>query len=414
MRISDIGVSTMSVIKATRGLKDRLRETKGDIGNLEYKIDVQEQRVKELEQQASANTKELEDKVSENQHIVELREADIADIRTQTEAKMAVLSELLKNDPQNKVKQLNQVLIKMGSKVESLTKKVAFYQDNDVCHACKQDIHQDTKDKYISESNAQLVEFNKAIAEAEKMMGKKNEILAEAKAITDELREWENEVFKKQTEVESRQRSITEAQNKLTEMQMSSGNIDKENGRLSVLQEDLAELKKKALELVVSCDEHEAVAALLKDSGIKTQIVKKYIPVMNKFIRKYLSELDLPLNFVLDEQFNESVSSPLHQDHASFSEGQKGRIDLALLFTWREVCRLKNSVSTNVLFLDEVFSSSLTRLAKSFSHMLRYNVEDTNVIVVDHTCLGPSVISLTGNRSNQDVRFPNITTVTAP
>ncbi len=103
------------------------------------------------------------------------------------------------------------------------------------------------------------------------------------------------------------------------------------------------------------------MVGLLKDSGIKTQIVKKYLPVMNKCIRKYLALLDLPIHFILDEEFNESVSSPLHQDfsYASFSEGQKGRIDLALMFTWREVGRLKNSVSTNLLILDEVFSSSL-------------------------------------------------------
>ena len=390
----DIGVfSTMSVIakERLRGLKDRLRESKGDIGNLEYKIDLQEQRVRELEQQASANTKELEDKIAESMHIVEMREKSIAELLEQKETYAATLKELMASDPQNKVKQLNQVLIKMGSKVESLTKKVAFYQDNDVCHSCKQDIHQDTKDKYISESNNQLAEFNKAIGEAEKMMEAKKGILEQAQEASGHISAIDNDVFKRQTEIESHQRSITDAQNKLTELQMSSGNIDKENARLSVLQEDLEALKKKALELVVSCDEHEAVASLLKDSGIKTQIVKKYIPVMNKYIKKYLTELDLPLHFVLDEQFNESVSSPLHQDfsYASFSEGQKGRIDLALLFTWREVCRLKNSVSTNVLFLDEVFSGSLDETGKELLlHMLRYNIEDTNVVVVDHTLSG--------------------------
>ncbi len=128
---------------------------------------------------------------------------------------------------------------------------------------------------------------------------------------------------------------------------------------------------------------------LLKDSGIKTQVVKKYLPVMNKFIRKYLGELELPIHFILDEEFNESVSSPLHQDfsYASFSEGQKSRIDLALMFTWREVGRLKNSVSTNLLILDEVFSSSLDETGKeNLMRLLRYKLDDNQrILVVDHT-----------------------------
>ena len=112
---------------------------------------------------------------------------------------------------------------------------------------------------------------------------------------------------------------------------------------------------------------------------------------MNQYIRKFLSDLDLPIHFILDGEFNESVSSPLHQDfsYGSFSEGQKGRIDLSLLFTWRELCRLKNSVSTNILFLDEVFSSSLDDTGKELLFViLRYKLEDTNVIVVDHTLSG--------------------------
>ena len=172
---------------------------------------------------------------------------------------------------------------------------------------------------------------------------------------------------------------------------MSSGSIDKEQARLSVLQEDLQGLRSKALDLVTTVDEHEVVVGLLKDSGIKTQIVKKYLPVMNKFIRKYLGELDLPIHFVLDEQFNESVSSPLHQDfsYASFSEGQKGRIDIALMLTWRELCKLKNSVTCNLLILDEVFSGSLDEVGKEYLlHILRFQLENTNVIVVDHTLSG--------------------------
>ena len=131
------------------------------------------------------------------------------------------------------------------------------------------------------------------------------------------------------------------------------------------------------------------IVAMLKEGGIKTQIVKKYLPIMNKFIRKYLSDLDFPIHFKLDEEFSETVSSPLHQDfsYASFSEGQKARIDLALMFTWREVTKLKNSVTCNLLVLDEVFSSSLDEVGKEcLLSILRYQLsDDQRVVVIDHT-----------------------------
>ena len=135
--------------------------------------------------------------------------------------------------------------------------------------------------------------------------------------------------------------------------------------------------------------DHEVVASLLKDSGIKAQIVRKYLPAMNNFCRRYLSELELPIHFVLDEEFNESVSSPLYQDfsYESFSEGQKSRIDLALMLTWREIGKLKNSVTTNLLILDEVFSSSLDDVGKeNLLRILRFKIpDDQRVLVVDHT-----------------------------
>ena len=169
---------------------------------------------------------------------------------------------------------------------------------------------------------------------------------------------------------------------------MNSGSIDKEQGKLEVMQDDLGTLLSKKYEVMNQIADHEVVVGLLKDSGIKTQIVRKYLPVMNQLIRKYLEDLDLPIHFVLDEEFNESVSSPLHQNfsYSSFSEGQKGRIDLSLMFTWREVGKLKNSVTTNLLILDEVFSSSLDDTGKELLlAILRYKLTNTNVIVVDHT-----------------------------
>ena len=297
----------------------------------------------------------------------------------------------LTGNPEKKSKEFNKVIIKLGNKIERLNKNIAFYEDNDVCHTCNQEIQSETKEKYITESQSQVDEFTKAVDDAKKLMSTQEDALGKAREIQTQVQAIQNDVFKKQTLIDSYQKTITDAENKITELQMDSGSIDRERGKLDLLNEDLGVMKKKYIDLLSTIEDHDVVVSLLKDSGIKTQIVKKYLPVMNKFIRKYLTDLDLPIHFVLDEQFNESVSSPLHQDfsYASFSEGQKGRIDLALLFTWREVCKLKNSVSTNILFLDEVFSGSLDETGKELLlHILRYNLDNTNVIVVDHTLSG--------------------------
>ena len=390
----DIGVfSTMSVIakERLRGLKDRLRETKGDIGNLEYKIDLQEQRIKELESASAADTKQLENKIAECDGIIIKAEKDITDLTENCSLTQEEVNLLLAKDPAKKAKQFQAVIGKLGNKIERLEKNMSFYKENDECHTCGQDIPQAVKNMYISHASKETDEYTKAVEDAKKLMTSHEQTIAEAADLQKIIQEYQNAIFQKQTIVDSRQREITDCYNKLTELQMSAGNIDKEQARLSVLQEDLQALRSKALDLVTTVDEHEVVVGLLKDSGIKTQIVKKYLPVMNKFIRKYLGELDLPIHFVLDEQFNESVSSPLHQDfsYASFSEGQKGRIDIALMLTWRELCKLKNSVTCNLLILDEVFSGSLDEVGKEcLLHILRFQLENTNVIVVDHTLSG--------------------------
>ena len=390
----DIGVfSTMSVIakERARGLKENCHTVKGEIGNLEYKIDLQEQRIRELEQHSSKNITELESKIAESQALAAKQANDIESLTSDENDLKEQEAGLLKSSPEKKAKQFNSVIIKLGNKIERLNKNIAFYTDNDVCHSCNQEIQQETKDKYINKSQSEVDEMDKAVKQAQELLEEQEVTLGKVRDVQDRIRAIQNDIFKKQTLVTNYQKTVTECENKLTELENETGSIDKETGKLELMNEDLDTLKGKYASLLSALKDHDVVVGLLKDSGIKTQIVKKYLPVMNKYIRKYLGELDLPIHFTLDGEFNESVSSPLHQNfsYASFSEGQKGRIDLALLFTWREVCRLKNSVSTNILFLDEVFSGSLDEVGKELLlHMLRYNVQDTNVVVVDHTLSG--------------------------
>jgi DNA repair exonuclease SbcCD ATPase subunit len=386
--------STMSVIakERLRALREALNGTKGDVGNSEYKIDLQEQRVSELEQQGRANLKELEDKIADNKDLATKQQSEIISLAEEEEDLIKVAKGFLTGDPAKKINEFTKVIGKLGNKIERLNKNIAFYEDNTVCHACHQDIQPETKDKYINSSAEEVETYTKAIADAQELMSQQQESLTSAKELQKQVQNIQNDIFKRQTLIETYQKVITECENKITESQMDRGSVERELGKLDIMKEDLASLKKRYDDQMTQVNEYELVVGMLKDSGIKTQIVKKYLPVMNKCIRKYLTALELPLHFVLDEEFNESVSSPLHQNfsYASFSEGQKARIDLALLLTWREVCRLKNSVSVNLLLLDEVFSGSLDETGKELLlHILRYELGDnTNVLVVDHTLSG--------------------------
>ena len=386
--------STMSVIakERLRALREALNGTKGDVGNSEYKIDLQEQRVSELEQQGRANLKELEDKIADNKDLATKQQSEIISLAEEEEDLIKVAKGFLTGDPAKKINEFTKVIGKLGNKIERLNKNIAFYEDNTVCHACHQDIQPETKDKYINSSTEEVETYTKAITDAQELMSQQQESLSQAKELQKQVQVIQNDIFKRQTLIETYQKVITECENKITESQMDRGSVERELGKLDIMKEDLASLKKRYDDQMTQVNEYELVVGMLKDSGIKTQIVKKYLPVMNKCIRKYLTALELPLHFVLDEEFNESVSSPLHQNfsYASFSEGQKARIDLALLLTWREVCRLKNSVSVNLLLLDEVFSGSLDETGKELLlHILRYELGDnTNVLVVDHTLSG--------------------------
>ena len=173
----------------------------------------------------------------------------------------------------------------------------------------------------------------------------------------------------------------------MIELQTKTPSIDKETETLTQLQNDLENTTTDCSKISQTLDEYQVVSSLLKDSGIKSQIIKKYVPIFNNLINKYLHSMDFFVNFTLDEEFNEVIKSRFRDDfsYASFSEGEKQKIDLALLFTWREVARMKNSVATNLLLLDEVFDSSLdAEGTNELLKILRSLGNDTNVFVISH------------------------------
>ena len=383
--------STMGVIakERLRGLRDNLNILKGDISNLEYKRDLQLDRIRELQEQSKTAEQDLLDKIENLKKTIKkekrgrtLKQKEEQDLIQQVET-------LLKRSPEAKVDELKRVLTTLRVKMDNADKRLVFFRDNDECHHCGQPMESAMKDMAVSTAQKEGEEIRDQMKMGKSVLEEFQRDITAANVLQQKIQTIQREVFQYETLINTYTQSAQEAQEALSKVQGETQVLDKEEGKLEAIEEECEVFEKRKGDLETTSFEHELVVNLLKDSGIKTQIVKKYLPVMNKCIRKYLALLDLNIHFVLDEEFNESVSSPLHQDfsYASFSEGQKGRIDLALMFTWREVSRLKNTVSTNLLVLDEVFSSSLDEDGKEkLMALLRYRLDDNQrILVVDHT-----------------------------
>ena len=383
--------STMAVIakERLRGVKEKVHEVRGDIGNIEYKLELQRERLKELQAQSDGASAELEGKIANFNKLIKEEKGIITTHQKDETDLIEKVNTLIKRSPQKRIDDFKRVMTMMRVKIQDADNRLQFFRDNDECHTCGQPIESATKTMAVSTAQSEGDKLRKGLQEADTHMQEMDRDVREANVLQQRIQKIQQEVFKHETLISTYTQGIEDARKGLETLEGDTRAFDRESGKQEALEDELDEMNRRLKSLITTGFEHEMVVSLLKDSGIKAQVVKKYLPVMNKYIRKYLNFLDLNIHFILDEEFNESVSSPLHQDfsYASFSEGQKSRIDLALMFTWREVGRLKNSVSTNLLILDEVFSSSLDEVGKdNLLTLLRYKLDDNQrIVVVDHT-----------------------------
>ena len=383
--------STMSVLAKDRlrGVKESLSSLKNDMSSLMYKIEIQQDRIKELNDRQDDDTKELENIIDTRSVDIDKKLELIKKVQSHEENVRGLYQQVMVKKPDKKLKELQKIITKFETKIEALAKDSKFYEENDNCPVCKQDIEYALKMGIISTNLNETKKLATATQEATSHMEEYESDLRVAQSRLDHIDSLQKSIFQYETEVRGLEKELKVARDKLDSLQIDTSSIDKEEGKLEVLKEQAKDMKVRYDKLTASVKDYEMVVSLLKDSGIKAQIVKKYLPVMNKCIRNYLSQLDLDIHFTLDEEFTERVSSPLHQNfsYASFSEGQKARIDLALMLTWREIGKMKNSVTTNLLMLDEVFSSSLDEVGKDcLLTILRYKLDDSQrVVVVDHT-----------------------------
>ena len=288
---------------------------------------------------------------------------------------------------QTNIKKLEKQITTNTNLISRLEKEKTFFDSNDKCPKCTQPLpkhlkehHINESDKIIQQSSDLLVDFKDQIenlTEDLKVISDKNQSIA--------LNNWE--IKSNYSEIKNNNNVIKEIRGEIEDIRNNTHDIDCERKKLTEIATEGMTIHKRTSGLKKDKSHYDMVTSLLKDTGIKSHIIKKYLPVMNQLITKYLKELDFYVNFTLDEEFNESIKSRHRDDfsYASFSEGEKMRIDLALMFTWRSIAKLKNSANTNLLILDEVFDSSLDVAGTDeFLRIIRGGQPDTNIFVISH------------------------------
>jgi DNA repair exonuclease SbcCD ATPase subunit len=365
--------------------KEKIRSLDLKRDNIKDKISMQENFIKELEEQGKTN-------IAENQKKRDALSDEICVLIMQTEGLEDDVYGLTEEQKKltgagEKLLKLNNLKGKLSNRVATLTKEHKFFSNNRVCPTCTQNIEEDFRLNKISDVESKASELKKGYEELESSIKSEQERERQFTKLSKEITKLNNGISKNNTQISGFQRQIRDLESEVQRFTEQLANRSTENEKLtefnSSLQKTLEESSERREEVVY----HDFAYSLLKDDGVKTKIIKKYLPFINQQVNRYLQLMDFYINFTLDEEFVETVRSPIHEDfsYSSFSEGEKMRIDLALLFTWREVARVKNSVNTNLLIMDEVFDSSLDGFGTDeFLKIIRFVIKDANVFVISH------------------------------
>ena len=379
--------STMNVL-----LKGKMQQNKDDTAKTSMQIRLTEQKI-ELHKQNIEKLKQNNDElIAEYKTKIEASQKDYykwIDLQNQAQNQNTSLKEKIIDQAKitSKLKKLDNLEYQIYDKHKKIEKEIGFYHDNDNCPTCKQELHVEFKQDKITTRHEQQLELKAALIKLKEEKNKCHDRVQEIEAIQVEIdanNHGMNEYIHQIRLIENIMQSYTDSINSI---ESQTSKIDIDGNQLEVLSAELIDNINKKNQLIEQKLLHDIAANLLKDTGIKTKIIKQYIPVMNKLINKYLATMDFFVNFELNENFEEKIKSRFRDEfsYQSFSEGEKLRIDLALLFTWRAISKLRNSTSTNLLIMDEIFDSSLDNSGtEEFLKMLQSLTSDTNVFIISH------------------------------
>jgi len=386
--ILDIRIfSTMNTL-----LKEKAQETKDAIARIENqistaktKVDSQTQLIKTITEAKTDTINSILSKISANNNEILQAEGEIESILSEINTLTSSIND--KETVSEDIDKAKSIRSKLLQKIETCEHHTEFFNEHDVCPSCDQSIAEEYKESIVKDLNAKMLDNNNKIGELET-------ILTNLNAKLSKINEVAAQITNKNIELSTRNSTITLLNKQIRELEAETQRVKSDTTNIDEEKRKLKEMATEAMENITtktSLQEHrnleEVASALLKDTGIKTAIIREYLPAMNKLINKYLNAMDAYIHFELDEAFNESVKSRHRDDftYASFSEGEKMRIDLAILFTWRQIAKMKNSVNTNLLLLDEIFDSSLdTAGTDYFLNLMNQLGEHTNIFVISH------------------------------
>ena len=373
-------------------IKEKIRQIREEVKTLELKkeslfdkVEMQRNFIEELENRGNTKINVNQEKITKLDGEVDiymrenssLEESIFKYIKEQEEVTGAA----------DKLRKLGNLKGKISQKVLTITTEHKFFTENSVCPTCTQEIDETFRLHKITDSQNKAKELQSGYQELEETIKAEEERERQFNILSKEITKLTHEVSQNNTKVSGCQRQIRDLESEIQTLTNQLKNKNTEHEKLESFRENL---QKTYDELAVKKDSinyYDFAYGLLKDGGVKSKIIKKYLPLINQQVNRYLQMMDFYINFTLDEEFNETVQSPIHEDfsYASFSEGEKMRIDLALLFTWREVAGFKNSVNTNLLILDEVFDSSLDGFGtEEFLKIIKYTIKNANIFVISH------------------------------
>ena len=379
--------SSMNEIVKTRMrlIKDEIRTLELKKESLKDKVDMQKNFIQQIENQSKED-------ISSKEHQINtlLTEENSFMHKNENINKDVVILQKKMNSLEgsaSKLREYGNIKGKLSNKISGIVKEHKFFSENRVCPTCEQNIEESFRVNRISDSQSKAEELQKGYQELLNAIKKEEERESQFQQISGDLSKLLNGITQNNSHINGCQKQIKRLEQEIQTITSQVANRNTEHEKLEQFRTGLQDTFENISEKKEKITYLDFTYNLLKDGGVKTQIIKKYLPIINQQANKYLQMMDFYINFKLDEEFTETIESPIHEDfsYASFSEGEKMRIDLALLFTWREIARMKNSVNTNLLIMDEVFDSSLDGFGtEEFLKIIRFVIKDANIFVISH------------------------------
>jgi DNA repair exonuclease SbcCD ATPase subunit len=386
--ILDIRIfSTMNSLlkEKAQETKDAITRTENDIKSAKDKVENQQTIIKTITEAKTTAIESIVSKISVNNAEILQVEGEIELILSEIDTLKASIAN--KESVTEDIDKAKSFKSKLLQKIETCDHHSVFFSEHDVCPSCNQDIAEEYKASIVKDLNEKMLDNNNKINELETILTNLNENLSKINEVVGQITDKNIELSTRNSTITLLNKQIKELEAETQRVKSDTTNIDEEKSKLKELAQDALNKITQKNQLLEHRNIEEVANVLLKDTGIKTAIIREYLPAMNKLINKYLNAMDTYIHFELDEAFNEKIKSRFRDEftYASFSEGEKMRIDLAILFTWRSIAKMKNSVNTNLLLLDEIFDSSLDTAGTDYFLTLMNTLgENSNIFVISH------------------------------